>query len=745
MRGTTHASPDDIDITGIWGSIRRSLKLLVLASLLTGGLTFAVLSLMAPRFTSEAQLTVAAKSAANPFTDGKDSSRGPDSVNILVDPAAVNTHVRALKSPDLARRVAEELKLGDLVEFNSALGSADKVDALLRALGLSGPRPGESEQDRVLVGFFKGLDVYAAKESRFIGVRFTSSDSELAAEIANRIVNGYRASLAEQTVDEIGEVQKVVEDKIQRLSKEVSEADVAVENFKSEHDLFRGGQSKVALPEQQLGELTAELTRAKAARSEIEARARAARDMMKSGSADALPDAQKSPLIQALVQQRVRLEREISELSATLLPAHPRMRQLGADLDGLKKQLGSEISKLVDSLEREAKVAALREESITRSLDEVKSEESKRSGGRVELRRLEDVAKSKQDELKRALKDLEEAKLKTRTRIVPIEVKILSKAVPSSVPVFPKKGPMAGLVAMATLLFGIAWVVTRSLLSGARAHSGGSHPMRRVDDHSKAAASGGAAAAVGPLSSASVHRQPAIDLSSTAEATEVGAESGGIVEVASIAKLARHVRSRASRTGGFRTLVTSASNTIDPSVEGLALAEALAREGQQTIVIDWSVDEQGFSQRIGLSAVPGFNDLARGEASFEDVIRSLPDGAVHIVPAGVGLGAPVEVALDCEKLNLLLDALDEAYQQIVVVAKPGDARALFEAIQGRFDAGVTVAAAGGGAPTLKDPPGTFLGFEVTEIALVRFTRTGEMQHGQRVVRRGLPAGTEIRI
>lgn len=745
MRGTTHASPDDIDITSIWGALRRSGKSLILASLITGGLTYAVLSMMAPRFTSESQLTVAAKNASNPFMDSKDNQRGPDSVNILVDPAAVNTHVRALKSPELARRVAEELKLATLPEFNSALGSTDKIDAIMRTLGLSGPRPGETEQDRVLNAFYKRLEVYAAKESRFIGVRFTSNDSQLAAEVANHLSNAYRASLAAKTVDEIDEVQKVVEEKIERLSKEVSEAQFAVEQYKSEHDLFKGGQSKVGLPEQQLGELTAELTRAKAARSEVESRARSAREMLRAGSADALPDAQKSPLIQALVQQRVRLEREISELSATLLPAHPRMRQLNADLDGLKKQLRGEISKLVDSLEKEAKAAALREESIAKSLTEIKSEVTKRSGGTVELRRLEDIAKSKQNELERALKDVEEAKLKTRTRVVPIEVKVLSQAMPSSVPVFPKKGPLTALIALATLLFGTAWVVTRALLSGARAQSGGAHLKRRASDRDVAA--NGLAGSTVPPAAAAERPQPVFERMAADESAGVVLDDDGTAEIASVSKLARHIRAQSHQGGGFRTLMTAATNAIDASVEGLALADELAQEGLQTIVVDWSVDEGGFARRIGLPSAPGFNDLARGDASFEDVIRSLPNGQVHIVPSGTTLGgAPVDHALDPEKLNLLLDALDEAYDQIIVVAKPADARALFESIQGRFDAGVTVNAGQRTTAVLQDPPGTFLGFEVTDITLIRYNRVDDTPKGkQRVLRSGLSEGSQARI
>jgi capsular polysaccharide biosynthesis protein len=436
---------------------------------------------MAPHYTSEPQLTVAAKNASNPFTDSTDGTRAPDSVNVLLDLAAVNTHVRALKSPELATRVADELKLNTMPEFNSALGSTDKIDAVLRTVGLSSPRPGETEQDRILNAFFKRLALYAAEESRLIGVRLTSNDSALASEVANHLTSAYRASPTEKTVDEIGEVQKVVED----------------------------------------------------------------------------------------------------------------------------------------------------------------------------------VAKSKQNELDRALKDLEEAKLKTRTRDVPIELKILSKAMPSSVPAFPEKGRLTALVALATLLFGIAWVVTRALLLSTRANANGPYPMRRASDR---------------------------DLSPAGLA---GSKSAPVHEMACV--------------------------------------------------------QPAFHNEPAVS--PGFNDLALGDASFEDVIHSLPDDQVHIVPSGTSLdGASVDHAIDPEKLNLLLDALDEAYEQIIVVAKSADARALFEAIQGRFDAGVMVNAVARTTAVLQDPPGTFLGFEVTDITLFRYNRLDDNPQGtQRIVRRGWPGEREAHI
>jgi uncharacterized protein involved in exopolysaccharide biosynthesis len=278
-----------------------------------------------------------------------------------------------MQSPELLEQVADKLDLKTRPEFNSALGPVDTLDRVLRYAGIGGPRSGESGRDRVLSALRSQLQVYAAKESRFIGVRATSIDPVLAAKIANELTENYRTSIAKQGVVEVDDQQEVLQAKIDKLTPEVAAAETEASRYRGKIDGFEGGAQRTGLNEQQMSELTGELTKAKAARGEAEARAKSAREMMKAGSADALPDVQKSPLIQNLIQQRVRIERQISELSATLLPGHPRMRQLEGELAGLKKQINNEVAKIVDSLEKEAKIARGREESIAQSLEDVKT------------------------------------------------------------------------------------------------------------------------------------------------------------------------------------------------------------------------------------------------------------------------------------------------------------------------------------------------------------------------------------
>ena len=63
------------------------------------------------------------------------------------------------------------------------------------------------------------------------------------------------------------------------------------------------------LNEQQLSELTAELTKATTAKAEALARADQAREVTARGGGETLADVQKSALVPRLVEQRVRLER----------------------------------------------------------------------------------------------------------------------------------------------------------------------------------------------------------------------------------------------------------------------------------------------------------------------------------------------------------------------------------------------------------------------------------------------------
>jgi uncharacterized protein involved in exopolysaccharide biosynthesis len=703
------ASPDDIEMGSIFSALMRRLPRLLIWSIALGGLTYGGLMMVAPKYQSQAEMTIVAKGASHSLGDKTNS---PDSLTIKMDKEAINTHVRALQSPDLIARIAEQMELGGKREFNSALGPVDAFDTVTRLVGLGGPRPGESERDRVLNALFKNLEIYSAKESRFIGVRATSIDPELSAEIANRVAETYRNSLASAATQEVDDQQKVLQGKIDKLMPEVAAIETEVERYRGEINVFKGGSQNTGLNEQQLSELTAELTKAKASRSESEARAKSAREMMKAGSADALPDVQKSPLIQNLVQQRVRIERQISELSASLLPGHPRMQQLNADLAGLKRQITGEVSKLVESLEKEAKVSQGREESIKRSLDEIKTRVVDNAPEEAKLRQLEANAKAKRNELESLQSQLESNRKRLDTRAQPVEAQIITRAAAPSLPVFPKKGQSAALVAFATFLLGAFWTITRSLFESAR--SG----VRTIPARAKDAP---AVRAEPALSTAAVPAKAKPDAAKKAAKPAEPAQTKEEGAALSVEEVAQRLEQCAPGDGGYRALVTAETQgMMDAGLEALALAKALDAAGHHTILVDWSPSGKGMAGAAGVAAAAGLTELLTQTAGFEDAVQRVPGTNVHLIACGAPLDEIDDV--DPDQLNLVLDALDEAYNFIIVTGGHDDCRVLFEAIQGRFDAGILVRDPKKPARVLKDPPGTFLGFEVSDIDVIKMDK-----------------------
>lgn len=748
--GSLIAHTDDIDLGVLWRAAMRSLPGLALLALALGAATYGVLGLVAPRYVSEAQLAIESKGTADPFADPVRGSS--DNVVVRMDKEAVNTHVRALQSVDLAEAVIRDLKLTERAEFNAALGPPDRLSALLRHIGIGAPRASETDQDRALDVFFKRLEVYSPKESRFIGVRFTSIDPELAAAVANRIAETYRESLSRQALVQTDEVQKALEPKIARLAEEAAAAEAAVEQFRGEANIFKGGQQATGLNEQQLAELNAELSRIQAVRSEAEARAAQAREMQELGSAETLADVQRSPLILSLVQSRVRVERQISELSATLLPGHPRMRQLMADLKGLKSQIEAEAAKIVDGLGKEARVAVLREEALQKSIADIKARIVSAGPEEARLRSLEADARSKRTELDRLRAQFEANRVRTSdSRAIPVEAQIVSSARPSGTPVFPRKAATAILMAIATMMIGLALVVTRGLLRDARTASqpGGRPPRsgrreRRRRDRNQPAAPASAPARRMPIphssreaatasaGAAAMPRSQETDRLEAERPSEAASDSllleenseealheaGGVEEVATSEAMAARIGGlRKDAMSGLRTLVTGSADVFSLAEEAAAISRRLADTGAAVIMVDWSLNGCGIAEPLGLPTWPGFAELADGRARFEDVVRSLHDSDVHLIPCGRGAEDPGE-PLDGDSLNFLLDALDDVYEHIIVVARTEPARRLFEAIEGRFDCAVTLVAGEAERSRITGQGGgTFLGFDVEGIAL----------------------------
>lgn len=709
----------DLDIFALWEALRKGITKLLILALLAGGATYAVLSSMAPRYTSEAQLAITSK-ITNPFPEARSQGGSADSVTPRLDREAINTHVKALMAPDLLLTVAHKLKLSERPEFNSARGSVDLYSRILRMAGIGAPNPAETDDNRVLAVIRHNLVVSAARETRFITISFSSVDPKLAAKFANTLAEDYRKGLVDAPVNETKDVVKALTPKIEQLKREVLNAEAVAERYRAETDQLRGGAGDSPANARRMAALNEELTKAEAAANSAESKWVTARDLSRNGSPEVLPEVQNSPLIQGLIGQRVRLERQVFEAQATLLPAHPRMRQLNSDLRGLKRTIAVEVAKVVGSLEKNYRAATVRVESIKRQLAEQKSHVVANAGKESKLRELESTAKSKRTELERLLKQVEDNRTLAATRAVPVEAQVVSFARASGgTPTFPKKSSTMLLVMAGTLILGLAWMIARVVILASRPQAS------RADANAAEMRNGepalaGAAVVAGPGQVAHLAPVPG---GKAAPSRNAAHDEPASAELATLAGIARHLIRRKAPEVGCRSLVASERSAIDPSDEAVVLARELDAAGHRVMLVEWSLEGEDFAADLGLEEdQPGMTELILGEAEFDDVIICMPGCGVHVI----GAGAPVQLAgdvLDADAINLILDTLDEAYDQIIVVGRFDPAQALFETIEGRFDAGIVVSDARRTRPIARHGDDTFLGFEVTDIDVIHYERS----------------------
>ncbi len=375
---------------------------------------------------------------------------------------------------------------------------------------------------------------------------------------------------------------------ILKLASEVAEAEAAVTRFRGQSNIFEAGRERTGLNEQQLTELNADLTRVASARAEAEARARDAREIAKRGFGETLADVQKSQLVPRLVEQRVRVERQVSELSASLLPGHPRMKQLQADLSSLNSQITAEVDKIVQGLEREAKVAALREDGVRRRLDEAKRRVVDAGGDDVKLRALESIAKSKRAEFERLQAQAEAARSTSDANAVPGEVQLISRARASHEKSSPKSVMIVSMASFATFLVGLSIVIVHALFSGARGATG-SHLAHAAQGY----------APVRPRFAA---------LSSPPVTLRAVRTSATLEEVA------RTLVDKAQHRSGFRSMVSAAHASGSIGCTPVDLARQLSRLNRQVILLDCSRDGVGIASDVLPKPRRGLSDVLAGTA-----------------------------------------------------------------------------------------------------------------------------------
>lgn len=679
MRNSARLASEDIAVMSQWSLLMRSwLRVLVVAGF-AGAAMFTALALVPARYVATTEIRL----------------KAPD--------VAAATTIASLKSRDLARKVVADLDLQNLPAFGGANAIQDVIGSLDRLSGRHARRPEAVRNEQALTALSQNLKIAPGREEGSIVVSATARTPDLAARIADHLVHLQLAS-----TEPTGTVPSGIE--TQRLTEELARIEAEIVRLKNLSD--------TAVDDQRRNDLAEALAQAERERSDATARAEAVRALLDKGKVEAIAELQTSPSLHQLIGERVRLEVQKSGAERSLASDHPRIRDLKARLSELRWQMFREATAIAEALDAEVKSATARETEARARLTRANASTSApadTTSDPARLTALEQDAAAK----RRALESL--STQQPGVPQAPLHAAFAERVSPAqtiAIPAFPRKGQFALLTAVSILMIGFVAVIVRALLIGNRrsvAETGFADLATTARDRADVRLDT-TAFETQPIDAPSTSTRTTEDAPAALAPHEPSSEPGQFVILSTTADTARHLAGRAMGRKGHRTLLVA--DGIDGASEARDMITSLATAGRRCVLVDWSRDGKGLAASLGVPTRPGMNDLLDGRASFDDVIVRLPESDVHCIAAG---SAPVDPArpLDAGWINLVLDALDEAYDHIVVVAQLDEARNLFETIEGRFDAGIVMSDRRSQGSTINAGPGVFLGFEVTEIYIVQ--------------------------
>jgi len=453
---------DELDLGAVGRALRAKKLWVIVPTLLVAALTFAAVNLATPRYKSEARLLIEGRE--NVFLRPEAEKLG-ERDRAVIDQEAVASQVQLVLSRDLARKVIKDLKLGERPEFDPVLSGVSLLRQVLSMTGLAKDPLKMSPEERVLESYYERLTAFAVDKSRVISIEFTSADPELAAQAANAVAEAYQDLQQSAKHDQTRVASQWLGSEIETLRKRVAEAEGKVEDFRSKSNLFIG-TNNTTLSNQQMGELNSQLAIARSQKAESEAKARLIRNLIRSGQPIESSEISNSELIRRLAEQSATLKAQLAEQSSTLLGNHPRIKELKAQITDLDRQLRHEGEKLVRGFENDARIAGARLETLTSSLDQLKRQATSTNEQDVVLRAFEREAKAQRDLLESYLAKYREASARDSLGMTPAEARIISRAIVSNTPAFPKKVPIVLIATFATLFLAAGFITTGELLAG---------------------------------------------------------------------------------------------------------------------------------------------------------------------------------------------------------------------------------------------------------------------------------------
>jgi uncharacterized protein involved in exopolysaccharide biosynthesis len=680
-------SDDVIDFSAIWAGVKARKRWIIVPTMLAFIGSAVAVNLVTPRYTGEARILLESRDGY--YTrPAQDPAGGAGQIDV----EAVTSQVQVMLSRDLAREAIKRIGLVGNPEFDSGMTIAQSLNRVLVFLGVVRHPADRTPEDRVLEKYYERLLIFPVARSRIIAIEFASKDAELAAKAANIIAQTYLEMQEGAKKDMARSASSWLQGTIEPLRKKVQDAEARVEEYRARTGLQQVGSGTTTLFSQQLADLSGQLASARSAQAESQAKAKLLREAIRSGRTFEVPDVANNDLIRRLIEQRVNLKTQLALEGRTLLPEHPRMKELQAQLSDLEQQLRAAAERTVRALENESRIAGSRVESLTAAIDGQRRVVADGNEAEVQLRALEREARTQREQLEQYMTRYREAIARDTQNASPADARVVSRAITPDTPSFPKKLPIIAASTLGTFLMSFLLLAARAFMAdkapvpqqpGFRGHDARAQ-RRDAPIGPDSDPQGGEAFADAEDQQFEPQQGPANDARSARIAgllTHSGRLSRLSFQPGEPGQMLSDLRTWLSAAAGRRTPVTLAVGAVDEMLDVETLGGVMAEAGR-VMLID-------LTERHAGSRQPGLSEVLSAEAAFADVIHRTETSRLHVIHAG---RAGREAVLQAPDLfALVLEALQETYDSVLIEIEPSADGALLNAALGHAHGALVLA------------------------------------------------------
>lgn len=496
-------------------------------------------------------------------------------------------------------------------------------------------------------GIQAGIEVSGGKQSQIINISYTSPNPQEATEIINALSDAYIQFGLESRLGEVKNTESWLGEQSGLLKEKLRNSETKLSTYRSQQGLVDTSQQQ-RIANTQLQSLNNELIRAQTKLSSAEEQYFAVKNV-KPGAREfySLGPVLQNKSASDMVKEEAFLSRKVNELFERYGEKHPKMIAARADLNSAQNNLSTEVSKVVDNIEKNYRLAQFQVTNINKLISTIRGDIQSLQTENFSLVSLErDVENNR-----RIYENFQISLMETsgKSQYTASNVHIIDRATVPRAPFKPSIKMIIVLAGVFGVFFGIVLAFMREALDNTF------KTPDAIEEKLKVPALGITPVVKNKKNIAKPEKQY-LDDSRSPFAESINTIRTGLL-FSNIDNPPKTL------------LVTSATGSEGKSTLAMNLAAAYSNLGK-TLLLEVDLRKPSVTNSLGIDAKLGLTDLVTGTINTDsDIFYKDNNDQLTVITCGTIARNPLEL-LSSQKFEQVLETLKEHFDYIVLDGPP---------------------------------------------------------------------------